>query len=318
MNNLILEHQQLLAQQFVNKNLPHAILINGVSGSGKLALASWMIELLLCLQPTKQNELGILNSCGYCKHCLLHKSKTYPDHKTLIPEKRSLGVDDVRLANQFLEKMAHIGTYKTVLVPDAQIMTIAAANALLKTLEEPSSNSIIILLTNDLDNLLPTIVSRCRVLTLKQLVGNALIEALKDDVSIEVLSNKNSNFVNLSQLPELTNSKTYEDYQQFKKSYLNVLLNMPQSENLLLEQLVSHNEHGLRWLEKITVNLLRENAINSSKNNFDPNLLNHLYKIIIKSSKILKSYSQANYQYTLEQLIFSISEALNEYESVRE
>jgi len=309
MNNIIEEHQQLLAQQFVNKNLPHAILIHGVEGSGKSALASWLIDLLLCLQPSKKNELSILSSCGQCKHCLLNKSKTYPDHSTLIPEKRSLGVDDIRLANLFLEKMAHIGTYKTVLIPDAQIMTIAASNALLKTLEEPSEHCVIILLTTELDNLLPTIVSRCRVLTLKTLVGNVLIDELKANNRVALLPDENYDFVNLSQLPELTDSKINENYQKFKQLYLNLIVNNSKTELQLLEQLVN-NKDGLRWLEKITVNLLREQTIKPLEQGLSPELLNHLYKTIIKSSKILKSYSQANHQYILEQLIYSICEAL--------
>ena len=91
-----------------------------------------------------------------------------------------------RVCNRFLQTTAHIGKFKTVLIENAQTMTQAAANALLKTLEEPTANSIIILVTNDIEMLLPTIVSRCRVLNIRPNVGQALLQSMSDQaLSIE-------------------------------------------------------------------------------------------------------------------------------------
>jgi DNA polymerase-3 subunit delta' len=310
-------HQQIINRQICDNNLPHAILMNGVTGAGKHELAQWLVHLLNCNQPQAvDNKTGkLLQSCGKCKSCLLLKSDTYPDHHNLIAEKNSIGVDDIRHANNFLQKTAHLGKFKTVLIENAQSMTQAAANALLKTLEEPSDNSIIILLTDDIEILLPTIVSRCRVLNIRPNVGEALLQSLSNQTyGLESATKENQNFVNLTQLPELTNEAINDAFITFKLCYLNYL-NGQQVESQLLQQLLS-GEHALRWLEQITVNLLREQFIVvnevSDKPIITAEVLNKLYKVIINGCKVIKSYTQANKQFVYEQLIMSISDVIEQ------
>jgi len=319
-------HQQIFSNQFSRNILPHAILISGITGSGKFELSQWLIHLLTCQRAviTSPQE-NVLEACGQCKSCLLLKSKTYPDHLSLVAEKNSLGVDDVRHANTFLQKTAHLGKFKTVLIEHAQTMTQAAANALLKTLEEPSNYSVIILLTNDIEMILPTIVSRCRVLNIRPTVGHALLQsmptqglttALGSESRSELNSNSNSelknNFINLTQLPELTDASINNDFQQFKTCYIDYLYGQ-QVEPQLLEYLLK-NEHGLRWLEQITVNLYREQLLTVStpliRDVLATELLNDLYKVIINGCKVIKSYTQANKQFVYEKLIMSISDVL--------
>lgn len=325
----LLPHQQIFSNQFTRNILPHAILINGVAGSGKLDFAQWLLQLLSCKQPQSQipaqpqqavnQKTEILTSCGHCKSCLLLKSKTYPDHLTLVAEKNSLGVDDVRHANRFLQKTAHLGKFKTVLIEKAETMTLAAGNALLKTLEEPSDNSVIILLTNDIEMLLPTIISRCRVINIRPKVGQALLQNISEQgESIDYNTTRNtelgSSFINLTQLPELTNSDINNAFQEFKACYVNYLHGQ-QLALELLEQL-KKNEHGLRWLEQITVNLYREQFIitTTSSNNsaLPPEVLHNLYKVIINGCKVIKSYTQANKQFVYEKLIITISDVLEQ------
>jgi DNA polymerase-3 subunit delta' len=322
MKSWLFAHQQLLSQQFNNATLPHAILISGVAGAGKLELAQWLVKLLTCKQPTQpiENKVVSRRGCGNCKSCLLLNSNTYPDHLNLIAEKNSLGVDEIRHANSFLQKTAHLGVFKTVLIEHAQTMTPAAMNALLKTLEEPSDNSVIILLTNDIEMLLPTIISRCRVLNIRPAVGEALISQLKvqgiqrqiQNVATDSLAS--APFVNLTQLPELTNAAINEAFQACKDCYINYLC-YQQGESQLLQQLLN-NEHALRWLEQITVSLLREHFLASNDIEhpqvLNTQLLNNLYKVIINACKIIKSYTQANKQFVCEQLIMSISDVVEQ------
>jgi DNA polymerase-3 subunit delta' len=310
--------QQIFSDQFSRNMLPHAILINGVTGSGKLEFAQWLLHLLSCQKPQQISEQnGVLASCGQCKSCLLFKSKTYPDHLSLIAEKTSLGVDEIRYANGFLQKKAHLGKFKTVLIEHAQTMTQAAANALLKTLEEPSDNSVIVLLTNDIEMLLPTIISRCRVLNIRPKVGQALLQSMTDQgltLNQELTTGVDNNFVNLTQLPELTNASINKAFQEFKTCYINYLYGQS-LEPLLLEQLLN-NEHSLRWIEQITVSLYREQFSGvldtSNKSALDPELLNNLYKVIINGCKVTKSYTQANKQFVYEKLIMTISDVLEQ------
>ncbi len=325
MNSWLLPHQQILSAQFSQSNLPHAILISGVTGAGKLELAQWLLHLLTCKQPQPGNhsQEQFLQNCGHCKSCLLLKSNTYPDHLNLVAEINSLGVDEIRYANGFLQKTAHLGKFKTVLIENAQTMTQAAANALLKTLEEPNANTVIILLTHDIEMLLPTIISRCRVLNIRPNVGEALLQSMSgQELSLESNTELSNSFVNLTQLPELTDKNTNEAFQNFKACYVNYLYGQ-QVESQLVQQLLN-NEHSLRWLEQITVNLLREQYISIKEPSNIPllnaELLNSLYKVIINGCKIIKSYTQANKQFVCEQLIMAISEVveqtkINEQES---
>jgi len=317
MNSWLLSHQQILSNQFEQNTLPHAILMSGVAGAGKFELAQWLLHLLTCQQPQLSHHLkeNILQSCGCCKSCLLLKSNTYPDHLNLIAEKNSLGVDDIRNANSFLQKTAHLGKFKTVLINHAQTMTLQAANALLKTLEEPSANSVILLLTNDIENLLPTIVSRCQVLNIRSNVGEALLQGLSGkEFSIDLSAENKTNFINLTQLPELTDKAINEAFQAFKVCYLNYLYGQG-GETQLLQQLLD-NQHALRWLEQITVNLYREQFIavsnETDKQLLNAELLNKLYKVIINGCKVIKSYTQANKEFVCEQLIMTISDVIEQ------
>ncbi len=321
------EKQVKLSRQYQQNTLAHAIIIQGIEGAGQSALAKWLIELLIC-----QNPLSITNSpktetisqaCGQCKACLLRKSDNYPDHLLLNTENKTLGVDDIRRGNAFLEKTAHLGKVKTILIPQAQIMTIAAANALLKTLEEPSANSYIVLITNDLDSLLPTIVSRCAVYAIRPMIGEALLAQLKvsnygdTQVSSSSTVSKQSNdtaYINISHLPELTDKIVYQEFQVFNQYFLDYLVH-GQSESNLLSQIVD-SKHSLRWLEKITCNLMREYyLINATEQilllanqQISVQVLNQIYQAIITSNKLIKSYTQANRQFVGEQLLMTIND----------
>ncbi len=323
MKNWLNSHQHLLAQQLQQSTLPHAILVSGVAGAGKQALASWLVALLVCQRP--EYKADILSACGQCKSCLLKASETYPDHLTLVSETKSLGVDDVRFANQFLQKKSHFGHYKTVLIPFAERMTLAAANALLKTLEEPNANSVLILLTEDVDRLLPTIISRCRVLTLRPAVGKNLLDSLGQSQQHGL----SDSFINLTHLPELADESINRDYHQFEQLVLSFLhgrntavkSDIQKNEQALLASLLG-NEHALRWLEKIVVNLQRSTLMNLANrkstieshievnSELNSELLHQVYKIILASSKVLKSYVQANNQFVMEQLLMDISHLL--------
>jgi len=321
------DKQSQLSRQYQQGTLAHAILIQGVEGSGNDTLAHWLIELLICQQPLSANttvEKNIISeACGHCKACLLRKSGSYPDHLLLNSENKTLGVDDIRRGNAFLEKTAHLGKVKTILIPKAQLMTVAAANALLKTLEEPSANSYIVLITDDIDSLLPTIISRCAVYAIRPMVGEALLAQL--NILSHGDTNSSSNFtennkvtdnafVNLSQLPELTDEAISKTFHTFKESFLDYLVD-GKNEGGLLTQLVD-NKHSLRWLEKIICNLVRQYYLVSKSDiaamteykRIPIEALNQIYQTIINSNKLIKSYTQANRQFVGEQLLMTINQ----------
>lgn len=319
------EKQHILTLQYQQNMLPHAIIIQGQTGSGSEALAHWLIELLICQQPQLSGDdvagsNSILRACGQCKSCLLQRSHTYPDTLLLEVESKTLGVDDIRRSNSFLEKTAQLGRFKTVLIPDAENMTVAAANALLKTLEEPSENSFIVLLAKDLDSLLPTVISRCAVHSIRSQVGQALLNELSpSSQSFHNAGFDKSAYANISQLAELTDETLLAQFLAFEQSVMQ-FFNRECDEGVIYSVL-TENPHGMRWLESIVCQLIRdENTLQNKvsyedshagngKTNYAPNsVLFQGYQAIIHSNKLIKSYAQANRQFVVEKLVMSLSD----------
>ncbi|MFY8272569.1 DNA polymerase III subunit delta' [Pseudoalteromonas sp. SSDWG2] len=147
LNQYALQHQQ--------SRLHHAHLLHGAQGTGKRALAQSICEALLCEQPLN------MQPCGECKGCKLNGAGTHPDLLVLSEEGSSIGVDAIRSVSDFIVHSAQQGGAKCVIVPNAHRMTVAASNALLKTLEEPNNHCYLWLLTDNISSLPATILSRC-------------------------------------------------------------------------------------------------------------------------------------------------------------
>ena len=135
----------------------HAYLLHGPQGIGKRALAERLMALLLCQRPAAQH------ACGACKSCLLLQAGSHPDNFILEPEEadKAIKVDQVRELVAFVVQTAQMGGRKVVLIEPVEAMNINAANALLKSLEEPSGDTVLLLVSHQPSRLLPTIKSRC-------------------------------------------------------------------------------------------------------------------------------------------------------------
>jgi DNA polymerase-3 subunit delta' len=135
----------------------HAYLLHGPIGIGKRALAERLMASLLCQRPVN------LEACGECKSCLLLKAGSHPDNYLLEPEEadKAIKVDQVRDLVSFVVQTAQMGGRKVVLIEPVEAMNINAANALLKSLEEPSGDTVLLLVSHQSSRLLPTIRSRC-------------------------------------------------------------------------------------------------------------------------------------------------------------
>ncbi len=135
----------------------HAYLLHGPAGIGKRALAERLMARLLCQRPEG------LDACGQCKSCLLLQAGSHPDNYVLEPEEadKAIKVDQVRELVSFVVQTAQLGGRKVVLIEPVESMNINAANALLKSLEEPSGNTVLLLVSHQPSRLLPTIKSRC-------------------------------------------------------------------------------------------------------------------------------------------------------------
>lgn len=171
----IIQYIQDAVQQ--NK-VSHAYILNGQRGSGKKMLANLFAMTLQC-------ESGQLEPCGECHSCIQANSGNHPDIITVRHEKpASISVDDIRTQmNGDIMIKPYSSPYKIYIVPEADLLTVQAQNALLKTIEEPPEYAVIFLLTENADSLLPTIRSRCVMLKLRnikdKLVKKYLMEQLR-------------------------------------------------------------------------------------------------------------------------------------------
>jgi DNA polymerase-3 subunit delta' len=150
---------QQLWQAKAEQRLAHALLLVGVDGIGKARFAKAFATTVLCAEP---NDSGIC--CGVCHSCSMIKAGLHPDLVMIEPEEegKKIGVDAIRDLIKQVNETTLKGGFRVVIIHPASAMNMNAANALLKTLEEPAPNTLIILISNQSLRLPATILSRCQ------------------------------------------------------------------------------------------------------------------------------------------------------------
>jgi len=164
--------------------LSHALLLQGADGLGKRELAAWLTAAVLC---DASND-GSLQHCGQCASCALIAAGSHPDLLWVAPEadKQQIAVDQTRAATERLTKTSYRQGYKVVIVEPAHQMTGSAANSLLKTLEEPTPRSLLILLTSRPSALLPTVRSRCQKVSMRRPSRGQALAWLQEQAGIGI------------------------------------------------------------------------------------------------------------------------------------
>lgn len=157
----------------------HAYILNGERGSGKKMLASLFAMTLLC-------EKGGPDPCNECHSCKQADSGNHPDIIRVTHEKPNvISVDDIRKqVNNDIQIKPYQGPYKIYIIAEADLMTVQAQNALLKTIEEPPKYAVIFLLTENAEVLLPTITSRCVMLKLRNIRDTLIKKYLMENLKI--------------------------------------------------------------------------------------------------------------------------------------
>jgi DNA polymerase-3 subunit delta' len=169
--------ERLLADR---DRLPHAVLVYGTAGTGKTEFARALGAGILCETPRK----GL--ACGTCASCHWLSQDNHPDYREVVPEAAAedaaeddgeavkpekakslvIKIDQIRAVADFMALTTHRAGYRVLLINPAEALHPGAANSLLKTLEEPPPRTLIVLVSDRIARLLPTIRSRCRLLAL--------------------------------------------------------------------------------------------------------------------------------------------------------
>jgi DNA polymerase III subunit delta' len=173
-------HREALGQLLsLRERMPHALLIHGRAGIGKVQFARALGAAVLCESPRD----GL--ACGHCPSCHWLSQGNHPDYREIVPEAASedddegeetakpdkakslfIKIEQVRAVADFVTLTTHRAGYRVLLIHPAESMHPGAANALLKTLEEPPPQTLIVLVSDQPARLLATIRSRCRLVAL--------------------------------------------------------------------------------------------------------------------------------------------------------
>jgi DNA polymerase III subunit delta' len=170
---------ELLSAAIRHGRIGHAYLITGPAHIGKTTLARTFTQALNCLSGDLASR-----PCGRCRACTLIAARRHPDVRLLTGEvsgrgKLTIKIDSIRTLQHNLNLAAYEARWKVAILEQFDAATAGAANAFLKTLEEPPNNVILLLTAGEADGLLPTITSRCRIIALRPLATATIIDALQ-------------------------------------------------------------------------------------------------------------------------------------------
>lgn len=162
----------------------HAYILNGEKNSGKEFIAKIFASALQCEKTGI--SLGMAEPCGECHSCIQMAGKNQPDVIYVTHEKPgSIGVEDIRSQiNGDVAIKPYSSPRKVYIINEGEKMTVQAQNALLKTLEEPPEYTVILILTTNMESLLPTILSRCVALNMKPVRDSQVKKFLMETMRI--------------------------------------------------------------------------------------------------------------------------------------
>ena len=324
--------QEIIGQEHIKEHLLHAMeqnkvshayLLQGELGAGKEFIAKAFAAALQC-------ERGTANACGQCRSCKQIESRNHPDVIWVTHEKpNTIGVEDIRTQlNQDIEIKPYYGPKKIYIISECEKMTVQAQNALLKTLEEPPSYGLIILLSTNAEALLSTILSRCVVLRMRPVEDSKIEEYLMNKLQIpDYKARVCAAFArgNMGKAKALAESEDFEHIKEEAVSLLKYIQDMEISE--IIAAIKKINDYKFDISNYLDIIMVWFRDILLFKATKDPNALifseeiGSIKKIADRSSyegieMILESLEKAqnrlsanvNFELTMELLFLTIKE----------
>jgi DNA polymerase-3 subunit delta' len=168
--------------------LAHAYLFAGAPGVGKATTAKALAAELNCSESN--DAPGQQQACGACSHCERIAAGTHPDVIEVAPDGRFIKIDQIRALEQLVVFPPHEGRYRVVIIDEADKLNANAANALLKSVEEPRKGTLFVLISSAVHAVMPTLISRCQRIRFLPLCGDdmmAVVTTIHPDVDPAVL-----------------------------------------------------------------------------------------------------------------------------------
>jgi DNA polymerase-3 subunit delta' len=271
-------HQAELERLMGDKGrLPHALLIHGREGIGKLLFARAVAQSLLC-----ENRLSSGVACGRCIACGWFNSANHPDFRLFEPasltectedeegrEKKAslqIVIEQIREVPDFIHVSSHRGGAKVILIHPAEALNSSAANALLKSLEEPPADTHFLLVAHRVHYLLPTVKSRCQLAPLVGPEPEAAIEWLR----AQGVANPALALAQTGNSPLLAQQLAGQDYWQQRDFLLQRIAERTFDPLLVAEQIRDFPvKQVVNWLQKWTFDLILQKSLGKVRYNPD-------------------------------------------------
>ena len=249
-NEVLKDHFRTALQQ--NK-VSHAYIIEGERGSGKKMIAAAFAKILQCETRQAQREkegTDLTEACGTCASCIQVEHKNHPDVIWVTHEKPGvISVGEVR--EQIvgtMDVMPYKGPYKIYIVDEAEKMNPAAQNAILKTIEEPPSYGIILLLTTNRGAFLPTILSRCILLSMKPVPDGAIRDYLVNHLHVPDQTAQFCVGFSMGNMGKAVNAALSEEFLELRQFSVSVLQYIHEAEPSTLAEQVKNLK---KWKESV-------------------------------------------------------------------
>jgi DNA polymerase III subunit delta' len=295
----VIGHQKItgfLQRNIANSSFAHAYLFHGSNGIGKTAVAALFAKSLLCL-----NE-GESLPCNSCRSCEQFDKLIYPDlfvverelNEKTDKKKQFISVNQIRELLEKINKRSFLNSYKIVIIKEAHLLNKEASNSLLKTLEEPTQKTVIILISDNRDLILPTIQSRCQMIKFMPIGSSDIYDYLvKNNQTDRTTAKEISRLVHgrLDLAKNLAQSKEdFYDLKQLNIDFLDLFAKNLAQRFIYIEKLLGKKstiEDVNKHLDRLIV-LYRDLLLVL---NFNNNLLVNTY-LEEKLLKIAERYSQ--------------------------
>lgn len=304
----ILGHHRIW--QFLKKSteagkISHAYLFFGPDKVGKKTVALEFIKLLNCQEKDVQKK-----PCQSCRFCKEIEKRFCPDLVLIEPEKKEIQISQIRKLSWKLSLRSHSAPFKSVIIDEAHLMNQEAQGALLKTLEEPKGQVIIILITAFPELLLPTIISRIERIRFspvaKEEIGNYLkqrkVSEEKSEKLVSISSGKPGEVINFLDNPQ----KLEEREKKIKE--LKKLIDSPLSFRFQYAKKESEDFRALIETLNVWLRYFREGLISAPDQILEKYSVQKLRKIInlIQDISFLISKTEVNRKLALEMLLLEL------------
>ena len=224
-----------ISTAIIEEKLSHAYILSGEKGSGKKMIAGLFSMLIQCERKENYNDV-----CGQCQSCKQAVNNNQPDIIKVTHEKaNAISVEDVRAQiNSTVGIKPYSSPYKVYIIENAELMTPQAQNALLKSIEEPPEYAVFMLLTQNMEMLLPTIKSRCVLLKLRNIKDELIKQYLIEKMNVpEDQANLCVAFA-VGNIGRATTLAKSEHFEKMKSEVIHLVINISHMETEEIFQVV--------------------------------------------------------------------------------